>query len=88
VLGGATPALSWDAANMRFAKRDLMLAAALGLAAGIWCATYGQIDPPICHGPKGSCPLKGHTAWGWTIGAALVVAAMVACALGRRRRNH
>jgi hypothetical protein len=71
---------------MRFAGRDLLVSAVLGLAAGVWCATYGKVDPPMCFGCRGPIP-NPHIAWGWTIGTALVITAIAAAGLARRRHN-
>jgi hypothetical protein len=72
---------------VRVAKPDLFLALVLGMAASVWCATYGKVPAMICQGPTSNCP-KAHVAWGWTIGVGVGVAALAAWCLTAWRRQR
>jgi len=69
---------------MRPLARELVVGAGAGLAVGVWLATHDKVDPPLCYGCRGPVAVA-HVAWGWTIGAAVVVALATALCAGALR---
>jgi hypothetical protein len=71
LCGASTWPSRCETAEVRKSRLHLLGSTSAGLAAGIWCATYGKIDPPVCS----MCPVAPpHVAWGWTLVAAVAVA--------------